>query len=272
VGTAVAQSATSFARTPLFEGLARAGYATRGVLYAIIGVLAYRLTEGRAAEPASQQGALVTISEQPFGRLLLVLTAVGLAGYALWRFLQAIVGVTPEAGRHSALDRLAAVGSGAAYATFCVLAVSIIHDSSAASDSPTPRELTAKVLDWSFGRELVGAVGLVFLIMGVYEVYLAVTRRFCDDSKVIEMTAPVRRAFVWIGVVGLLARAVVFSLIGFFIVRAAVRFDPKEAVGLDGALGRVLAHEHGTLILSVVAIGLIVFGVYSLADARYRKI
>jgi hypothetical protein len=271
VSTSVApEAARQFSRTPLFEGLARAGYATRGVLYMVIGLLAYRLSQGVGDEPASQQGALRIISDQPYGRLLLTLTAIGLAGYAVWRFLQALVGVTPEAGRHSALDRLAAIGSGSAYAAFCLVAVGILRDSR--GDSPTPQEATAGALGWTGGRELVGAVGVVFLIMGAYEVYLAVTRRFCDDSKVIEMSAAVRRAFICIGVVGLLARAVAFSLIGYFILRAALEFDPREAVGLDGALGRLTTHAHGTVMLAVVACGLIAFGVYSLADARYRKI
>lgn len=258
-----------FSRTPVFEGLARIGYAARGALYAIIGVLAYRLAEDAPTEPANQRGVFVTIADQPFGRGLLVLTIVGLLGYATWRFVQAAVGRTPEAGRHSAIDRIAAVGSGAAYATFAVLAISIVHDST--SDSPSPQELSQRFIEEPWGRAAIGVAGAVFVVMAAYQLFMAISRRFCDDSKVAEMGA-VRTLFVLAGVVGLLARAVVFGLIGFFALRGAIQLNADDAVGVDGALTRVLEREHGGAALTAVAVALVVFGAYSLMDARYRKI
>lgn len=259
-----------FSRTPVFEGLARIGYAARGALYAIIGVLAYRLAEDAPTEPANQRGVFVTIADQPFGRALLVVTIVGLLGYATWRLVQAAVGRTPEAGRHSAIDRIAAVGSGAAYATFAVLAISIVHDST--SDSPSPQELSQRFIAEPWGRAAIGVAGAVFVIMAAYQLFMAVSRRFCDDSKVAEMGDVVRTLFVLAGVVGLLARAVVFGLIGFFALRGAIQLDADDAVGVDGALTRVLEREYGGAALTAVAVALVVFGAYSLLDARYRKI
>ena len=155
-------------------------------------MLAYRLAEGTPTQPASQRGVFLTIADQPFGRVLLVRTIVGLLGYATWRFVQAAVGRTPEAGRHSAIDRIAAVGSGAAYATFAVLAISILHDST--SDSPSPQELSQRFIEEPWGRAVVGLAGAVFVVMAAYQLFMAVTRRFCDDSKVAEMGDPMRHA------------------------------------------------------------------------------
>jgi hypothetical protein len=267
---AAPRSARAVTRTSLFEGLARAGYAARGVLYCLIGVLAIRLAEGAGTQPASQQGALRTIAHQPFGRALLVLMAIGLGGYALWRLAQALVGETPEAGKHSALDRIGGLGSAIAYGAFCAVAIALLVGSP--STGHGPQRATADVLGWPAGRALVGAAGALFLIVAAYQAYLGVSRRFLDDSKTSEMSRAVRRIFTCIGVTGLLARAVAFALIGVFLVKAAVEYDPHDAVGLDGALSRLTTHAYGSALLLIVASGLIAFGVYSLADARFRKI
>jgi hypothetical protein len=261
----------SFTETPLFEVLARAGYAARGVIYGLIGVLAFRLAEGLGGARPSQQGAMQRIAHQPFGHALLLLTAIGLGGYALWRFTQAFVGHTPEYGEHSALDRAGALGSGIAYAGFCVLAITVLRGS-AGNSSAKPRQTTAGVLHWPAGREIVFAAGALFLGIALYQAYLGLSKKFLTYSKTGTMSEPVLRAFTLIGVVGLVARAVAFALIGVFVVKAARDYTPKDAVGIDGALARLLQHSYGTAALLVVACGLIAFGAYSIADARFRKI
>ena len=119
--------ARAFTETALFEGLARIGYLSRGVIYGLIGLLAIRLADGVAAPRPNQQGAMQQIAQQRYGHLLLLLTAIGLGGYALWRLAQALIGHTPEYGKHSALDRIGAAGSSVAYATFCVLAITVLR-------------------------------------------------------------------------------------------------------------------------------------------------
>jgi hypothetical protein len=272
--TAANHEARAFVQTPVFEGLARAGYVARGLIYIVIGVLAVRLAQGTGGKPASQQGALQTISEQSFGHFLLVLMAIGLGGYAIWRAAQVFIGVTPEAGRHSTMDRVGAAGSAVAYGAFCFVAISILLNGGAASNGKDrkPRDITADALTWPAGRLLVGAVGIVFLIVAGYQVYQGITRRFLQDSKTGEMDWPVRRVFTWLGVAGLCARGVAFALIGVFVLRAAIDYRPSEAVGLDGALYRLTNQSYGPTLLLIVALGLIAFGIYSVADARFRKI
>lgn len=261
----------AFTETRTFEMLARAGYAARGVIYIIIGVLAIRLAEGVGGPRPSQQGALRTIGHQPFGKAMLIAMAIGLGGYAIWRLFQAFVGQTPEYGRHSAMERIGAAGSGIAYAAFCVLTIEILRGSAGNSSAKT-KETTARVLQWPAGREIVGAVGLLFIGIAAYQAYLGLSRTFLKYSKTQAMSPQVENAFTILGVVGLVARAIAFLLIGIFVTKAAVDYAPNKAVGIDGALARLAQHAYGTAALIVVAGGLIVFGLYSLADARFRKI
>lgn len=266
-------TAHEFTRTPAFEALARAGYVARGAIYMVIGLLAIRLAEGFGnAAPASQQGALRTIAHQRYGNALLLVVAIGLGGYSLWRLTQALLGWTPEAGKHSTLDRVGAAGSGLAYGGLCLLSVGLLLGSPAAAGSGNAKKTTADVFGWPAGRALVAVAGIVFLVIAAYQIYQAVSRRFLDDSKVAEMGEGVRKAFTFLGISGLLARGVAFGLIGSFVLRAAIDYNAKQAAGLDGALARLPTHTYGTASLYIVAAGLIAFGIYSLADARYRKI
>jgi hypothetical protein len=265
------KGAVAFTETPLFEALARVGYAARGVIYALIGLLAFRLASGTAGPRPNQQGAMHQIAHQPFGHALLIATAIGLGGYALWRLAQALIGHTPEYGEHSKLDRIGAAGSSIAYAAFCLLAISVLRGTDSSSSAQT-KKTTADILDWPAGRELVGAVGLLFIGIGIFQAYLGLSKKFLEYSKTGQMTRSVLRVFTIIGEVGLVARGVAFALIGIFTLKAAMDYTPKDAVGIDGALAKLTHHTYGTTALYIVAAGLIAFGVYSIADARYRKI
>jgi hypothetical protein len=118
----------------------------------------------------------------------------------------------------------------------------------------------------------VGAAGLLFIGVAAYQAYLGLSKKFLEYSKTSEMRQRVFKAFKAVGTAGLVARAVAFALIGIFVLKAAIDYSPKQAVGIDGALLRLLQHSYGTAALIVVAIGLMAFGIYSLADARFRKI
>jgi Domain of Unknown Function (DUF1206) len=270
---ALAQAGTTHghraASSPAMGWLARAGLVARGVVYAIIGVLAIKLAAGDGGKATNQQGALKTIAHGSFGELLLVVVAIGLAGYALWRLTRAAVGHGAEQ-TDEAKDRVAALASGIAYAILCVTAIKIL--SGARTGSGTPKHAAGGVLDWSGGPLLVGIAGAVLIGVAGYQAYKGLSRSFLEDSKCGAMSEGVRRAFTALGVFGHCARAVVFALIGYGLIKAAVDYDPKKAVGLDGAL-RDLAHaSYGPLLLGIVALGLIGFAAYSIADARYRKV
>jgi hypothetical protein len=250
--------------------LARAGLASRGVVYAVVGVLALKLAVGDGGgRAASQQGALKTVAQGTFGKALLVLLAIGLAGYALWRLTRAALGHGREQ-RDSTGERVAALASGIAYVVLFVTALQILLG--AGTGSGSPRRATGGVLDWTGGRLLVGAAGVVMLGVAGYQGYKGLARTFLDDSHTERMGEGVRRAFTGLGVFGHVARAVVFALIGYGLIRAAIEYDPQEAVGLDGALREVQDASYGPWLLGLVALGLIGFAAYSAADARFRKL
>jgi hypothetical protein len=260
-----------FAQTPAFEGLSRAGFVARAAIYLIIGVLALELALGVGGKATNQQGALETIVRQPFGKVLLIIVAIGLAGYATWRLIRAGLGHGPE-GSDSAMDRVVALASGIVYAGLCVIAIQILLGSGGGNGSAQTHKATAGALGWPAGTWLVGLAGVILIGVGVFQGYRAFSRDFLEDAKVEEMSPRVRDGYAWIGSFGYMARMLVFCIVGAFLIKAAVEFDPNKAVGLDGALAKVAHQAYGHLLLGVVAAGLIAFGVYSLADARYRRI
>ena len=147
------------AHSPAFEVLARLGFVARGVIYATIGLLAIQVAIHSSNEKTNQRGAMQSIEEQPFGHWLLVAVAVGLGGYALWRFVQAFFGHGPEGGGDSSkMGRVVATASGVSYAVMCALAVAILLGSASQSSSSSPHTSAAGVLGWPGGQWIVGAV------------------------------------------------------------------------------------------------------------------
>ena len=164
------------------------------------------------------------------------------------------------------------MASGLAYAALCVAAVKILTGASSSGRSNSPRKTTGGVLDWTGGTVIVGVVGAILIGVALFQGYKGVSKKSLDDSKTREMSSRVKRGFTAIGVFGHLARMVVFGLIGYGLLKAAVDYDPRSAIGLDGALNKLLHNSYGPFLLGVVAAGLIGFAVYSIADARYAKI
>jgi hypothetical protein len=264
-------SGEKVARSRGLEWLARAGFVARGLIYGIIGILAIKLAVGAGGTTTNQQGALKAIAHQPFGKVLLILVAIGLGGYALWRFVRALLGHGPE-DSDSGFDRVAAFGSGIVYAGLCAIAVEILLGSGSGGGSGNASKTTAGVFGWPGGTWLVGIAGAVLIGIGLYQGYRGLSKDFLKDSKTEQMSPRVRNWIEWIGSFGHLARMVVFGLVGVFLIKAAIEYNPSKAVGLDGALAKLAHASYGPFLLGIVAAGLIAFGVYSLSDARYRRI
>jgi hypothetical protein len=260
----------SFVESRAFEYLSRAGFVARALVYGIIGVLAVKLAVGQGGKLTNQQGALHTVAHQPFGKVLLTLVAIGLGGYGLWRLVRAALGHGPE-GTDSGFDRVAALASGIVYAALCALAIEILLGAGGGGTG-NAKEQTAGVFGWPAGAWIVGIAGVVLIGVALYQGYRGITKKFLDDSKTAEMGPRVKEWIGLLGTIGHLARMIVFALIGIFLIKAAVNYNPRAAVGLDGALAKILHHSYGPLALGIVAAGLVAFAVYSLTDARYRKI
>ena len=236
----------------------------------MIGILAVKLALGDGGKTTNQSGALRTIAHQPFGEGLLILVAIGLAGYSLWRLFRAFLGHGPE-DSDSGLDRVSAFASGIAYALIFVLALEILLGSGASSGSP--KKPTAGVLGWPAGNLDRRASRVPSsAASGSTRATAGISKDFLKDSKTEQMSPGMRKWITGIGMFGHLARMVVFGMIGIFLISAAVDYNPNKAVGLDGALAKLANHSYGSYLLGIVATGLIAFALYSLSDARYRRI
>jgi Domain of Unknown Function (DUF1206) len=261
-----------------YSWLARIGLVAKGVSFGIVGVLAVKLALGHGGTATSRQGALATIADESFGKVLLVLLACGFAAYAIWRFVQAFAQREDDEGEAKGEakkwgKRVGYVGRGLIYAGLTVTTVKLLANSSGGeSQNEKARKSTATVLDWPAGRWVVGLVGLAIISAGVWNLYRGLTRKFEERWRSGEMSEAERRWGGRIGVAGHLARAVVFGLIGLFITKAAVEYDPKESIGLDGALQKLVNTDYGPYLLGLTALGLICYGLYCLVDARYRDV
>jgi hypothetical protein len=262
------------ARHPSVGASARVGLAARGVLYVLVGVLTVRLASGNASTPADKSGALATVARQPLGKALLVALALGFAAYAVWMVVRVFV-IEEDRATTEWAKRAVFVGRAALYAVLCFSAVDALRRSANATQrqgSQQEHEWTTRVLGWPGGRLLVAAIGVAVVIGGIVFVYRGVTRQWLRTLDLGSTSRRVRATVVGIGWAGWIGRGVVFALVGVFLVRAAWRFDPNDAVGLDNSL-RELAHGAiGRPLLYVAALGLLAFGLYSFVEARYRQV
>jgi hypothetical protein len=257
-----------FVQTTAFAVLSRAGFVARALVYGIIGLLAFDVAIGIGGKITNQQGALRTVEQQPFGRVLLTLLAIGLGGYALWRLFRAALGHGPE-GADRGLDRIGALGSGIVYAAMCAIAVQILTGPGASGNA---KQTTRDVFSWPAGRWLIAVAGLVLGGVAIYQFLRGVRQKFLDDSKTEEIPHAVMPWFKVLGTIGHVARAVVFGLVAVFLLKAAYEYKANEAIGLDGALAKLYDGAYGSWLLGAVALGLIAFACFSLVEARYRRI
>lgn len=253
--------------------LARVGLVAKGVSFGIVGGLAVALAAGAGGKATSREGALATIAGDTAGTILLVLLALGFAAYALWRFAEPFVEDGDDDGIKKYGKWAGWIGRGLIYAGLTYGTVEILLGSGGGqSQNEKAHKAAAEVLSWPAGTWLVGIAGACIAGAGLYNGYRGVARKFKDKWKTGEMS---RTALTWgtrVGVVGLLARMIVFCLIGWFVIRAAVDYDPKKAIGLDGALQKLAGQSYGPWLLGITAAGLIAYGLFCFVEARYRKV
>jgi hypothetical protein len=247
---------------------ARLGLTARGVVYLLMGLLAVMVARGSAAE-LDQKGALAQVVARPFGELVVAAMAVGFAGYALWRLSEAAFGVRGE-GRGIG-PRLQSLVRGLVYAGLALTAVALLQGSRT-SQASQQQGLTARAMAQPGGRWLVAAVGAVVVGVGLMLVVEGVRLRFMRYFPVGVLSPHVRRAVRVLGAVGTVSRGLVFALAGGLVVAAAWTYDPAKASGLDGALKTLRDQPFGPLLLTLAGAGLAAFGLYGLAEARYRHV
>ncbi|HZL18380.1 MAG TPA: DUF1206 domain-containing protein [Polyangia bacterium] len=263
---------------PWADWVARAGYVTKGMVFLLVGDLAVAAAAGLGGKATGPSGALRTVARLPAGRALLVLVALGLLAHVAFRAVLVLVGEPYlQRGR---LGRVALrIGNGFAALVYLGLAISTgalaagWHARRRAGSDDESRNLSARLLSAPFGRPLLGAVALGILIVAALQLVRAVAPHDMAERLHSEQMTKTERAIVKaMGRVAFAARAVVLASCGYFVGRAAIDRAPREARGPAGALHAVWELPHGALWLAVVGGGLIVFGVYGLLEARWRRL
>lgn len=258
------------------EPLARFGYVAKGIVYCVIGIIAAAAAVQSRSDTAGSREALAVILQQPFGQILLGIVAFGLAGYALWRFVQAIKDTENKgADAKGIARRIVYTIVGVIYAGLTVFALNLIFNGSnggGESKDPPSQEWTAALMAQPFGQFLVGAVGAGIIAAGVYQFYKAFTTRFREPLMTEKMGEKAEYWTTRIAQIGLTARGAVFGIIGIFLIQAAVGYDPNEARGIAGALHSLEQQPYGAWILAAVALGLIAYGFHLFVMAWYRRI
>ncbi|KJY33386.1 DUF1206 domain-containing protein [Streptomyces sp. A1547] len=256
----------------LREVTSRCGLLARGVLYVMVGVLALRVAFGDSGgQEADRQGALQELAENSLGSLLIWAVGIGFVCMTLWRLLEAVFGAAGPDG-DKPMKRLASACRTVFYAAVAFSVLSFAMGSGGRSGDEQSRDVTAKALDVPAGQWLVGAAGLGIAVAGVVIAVQAARRSFREDLAMGGASEGWRKAVDFLGVAGGLARGVVFAAAGGFVLYAAVRYDPAQAKGIDDTLRSFTGTAAGPWLLVVVAVGLVLFGLFSWAMARWRKV
>jgi hypothetical protein len=249
--------------------LARAGLAARGVIYILIGWVAALVALGLSSHEADQQGALQMLAGKSYGLVLLWLLAVGFAAYALWRLSEAAFGVTGD--QPGAGPRLKSLARAVIYAGFSYLTITVITGTSH-SQSGRQQDVTASAMQHPGGRIAVGIVGLVIVVCGIVLVIEGARKKFMKYLQTGTMSAKTRRAVKVLGMTGTIARGIVFALAGVLVIDAAVTHRAAESGGIDKALLTLRNQPFGEFLTLLAALGLLIFGIYGLCEARWRKV
>jgi hypothetical protein len=255
--------------------VARTGLVAKGLSFGLVGALAIKLAIGSGGEATSREGALAQLSHHAFGKVALIALAIGFAAYALWRFVQAAAESPDEEDGEAKVwaKRAGYVGRGLIYAALAYSTVRLLAvGGQSESQNERAHKSAAMVLGWPAGRVIVAAAGLAIVGVGLWNLYRGLATKFDDKWRTGELSPAVRKWGTRVGVVGHVARFVVFGLVGVFLVKAALDYRPKDAIGIDGALQKLAHASYGPFLLGMTAAGLVAYGLYCLVDAKLRDV
>lgn len=275
-GLTARRSGRRAANSTAIKFLARAGFLARGIMYIVIGWIAIEVAFRKTGQQADRTGALHALGSTPFGAVLLWVLVVGFFGMAIWRLSEAVYGTAGAGtgtGTPKASTRLLALAKAVIYAVigWGVLEYAIGIGSPPSSNQQSV-DLTATLMRHPGGRALIIVIGLGFVGCGLYLGYEAWRKKFRNDLRMGQASRGTRRIVEWLGQFGGIARGIVFVTAGIFLVVASVTSQPQQAKGIDSSLRALAATPLGPWLLVLVAIGLVLFGLFSCCEARWRRV
>jgi uncharacterized protein DUF1206 len=259
-GKRVGRQATT---SPVMETLMRLGYVARGLVYGMIGVLAFQVAMGVGGSLNDPQGAIVALGRTPLGGVVLYGILLGLIGYALWGFIRAVFNPLHK----NIVERVGFAVSGISYTLLAFATYGLITGGASAAQNGAQgaqtQQTTASILSQPWGSFVVGIAGLIVIGVGIVQMYKGLQRNFQKQFQAFSLSSVQQTWIDRLGRFGTAARGVVFALIGMFLFLAAYNHNPSQAQGIDGVLKALLHQPYGPWLLGVVALGLVAFGIYS---------
>lgn len=273
VKATVKKAAKKAEYSPLMESLTRLGYGVRGLIYIVMGILAFRLVLGQGGTLASPQEAIATIGRQPAGEIILWVVLIGLISYSLWGFVRAVL--EPLHKGHDMkglLERFGYLASAFGYAILVPPTYRYITGTSTASNGTQYQKFIASIMAMPLGRWAIGIAGIAVLAAGIYQIYQGIKANFDRQFQIYAMTPQQAKLAINAARFGTAARGFVFAVVGVLIGLAAYQANPNQPIGVDAAMGTLLKLPFGIWILGIVALGLIAFGVYSILSALWFRL
>ncbi len=252
-----------------FRVLLTVGLICYGVVHILIGWIALQIawsSRGESQE-ASKKGALAELSGQPFGAALLWIVVVGLFALTIWQGIEAIWGHRDRpAGIKRIRKRIGSAGRAVSYAVIAIAAISTAAGSASSGDA-SEESLSARLMSNAFGRLVVIAIGIAIIVLGVRLARRGIKKKFTED-----LAGGVDQNVVRLGQAGYIVKGIAFAIVGGLFGWAGITYDAKKAGGLDDALRTVHNAPFGAVLLTLMALGLIAFGIYCFFWARHPKV
>ncbi|MDQ0849982.1 succinate dehydrogenase/fumarate reductase cytochrome b subunit [Arthrobacter sp. B3I9] len=263
---AVSEAATA-SRSPALRILARAGFVFIGLVHILIGLIALQIDRGQGGQ-ADQSGAIGSLASKPGGTVLLWAGFAACAALALWMLSEAAFEARSQTESKKKLQKAAAAVGKAVVFGFLAFTFVVFASGGSKNSSQSASDFTARLMGAPAGVVLLVGLGLAVVGAGAFYVYRGVTRKFMKD---LQDPGNARTAVEWIGTIGYAAKGVVLAVVGLLVIVAAATADPSKSSGLDGGLKTLGSQPYGVFLLAAIAAGLVCYGAYSMARARYGR-
>jgi hypothetical protein len=267
----VKQSVSRAADSKPLEMLARAGFVGYGIVHLLFAWVALQVAFGGSGKETDQSGALQTLADNNWGKVLLIAIAVGLVAMAVWQGFEAAIGQSGLSNRRAVVERVVSGIRAVLYLGLALTAYRVFSGANA-SIGDKQQNKSAGLMAATGGRWLVGLIGLVVLGVGIGMFVHGLLKKFMQQLKTQQMAPSVRKSTLRLGMAGYLAKGTAYAIAGVLVVAAAVTYDPDKARGLDAALKTLASYSWGVWLLALIAVGIAAFGVYCFAQAKYRKV
>jgi hypothetical protein len=257
-----------FKKDRLLQKFARFGLVSKGIVYCLMGLLTILTAMGLSGNKGDKTGAFQFVYDQPFGKILLLAIAIGLCGYVVLRVFQSFFDIDGKGkGAKGIATRLGYAGSAVLYLSMIVYAIKLASGNSGGGDKR--QFFVSKIMQWPMGEWIIGVAALIIIGAGLNQMYKGISKRFMKKVKLYR--SEYSKAFQRAGVIGYVSRGLVFSIVGYFLLNAAIHSNPNEADGTDEAFN-FLQNNFGNLLMALVAMGLVAYGVFMFVRARHESI